>query len=276
MPKTSVKQNANLPDIIAVIPAAGLGARMLPWTRALPKELLPVNRKPMIQHAVEETLASGISEIVIVIRKGKEIIREYFATLLERIHNSSSATPAEWQKADLKFAYQKNPMGLGDAIYAARKFIEDSPFTMIIPDQFLKSDVPATRQLLEAANQQRGAVWSSLVSVSTQLMQYFPGVRTFDLTQRTKNIWHVKNIKNFSIHNSDEDLVGFGRTFFPAGVLDYFSSSFLNPHTGEVDLLLTFKALIGDFQNYAVRLNGRPMDFGTWSGYDFFSSLHEL
>ncbi len=256
----------------AIVPAGGVGTRLRPFTLTTPKELLPVARKPMIQVAVEEALASGIKEIGIVIRKGKEAIQRHFEALMASSDHLPGTLKRELSRADVHIIFQKEPLGLGNAIYEAGEFIDGSPFVMIIPDQFVFSKVSGTRQLLDAAKEDFRAVWSSLVVVSREELGLFPGAREFELSNRRGNTWEVAGIREESGHPDVETLLGFGRTFFPAQVLDFFSDSYLNPATGEVDLLFSFRALIKARRNCAVLLEGKAMDFGTWAGYEHFSS----
>lgn len=258
-------------SVKAIIPSGGVGTRLLPLTLAVPKELFPANRKPMIQLAVEEALSAGIRDIGIVIRKGKEVIQNYFEALIRSSNPLWEGLKKELTHANLHFIFQGQPLGLGNAMYEAGTFIDESSFVMIIPDQFVCSKVPATRQLLDAASQDFQAVWSSLVTMSEEELELFPGARRFDLINRIGNTWEVEGIRDDSEDPNDKTLLGFGRTFFPPGVIDFFSERFLNPATGEVDLLLSFQALIKERQNYAVLLEGKPMDFGTWAGYEYFS-----
>ncbi|MBW2319330.1 MAG: 2-C-methyl-D-erythritol 4-phosphate cytidylyltransferase [Deltaproteobacteria bacterium] len=260
----------NVHFIKAIIPAAGIGSRFQPFTLAVPKELLTVKRKPLIQLAVEEALAAGIHEIGIVIREGKEAIRSHFEALTTSSNPLWETLRKELCRAELRFIFQKETLGLGNAIYESGSFISDSPFVMIIPDQFILSGVPATRQLLDAASEDPQAVWSSLVTVYAEELNLFPGARKFKLSNRISNTWEVTRIQEQSEAERGEILLGFGRTFFPAGVIDFFSEKFLNPVTEEVDLLLTFGALIKKYKNYAVLLDGKAMDFGTWKGYEYF------
>jgi UTP--glucose-1-phosphate uridylyltransferase len=253
-------------SVKGLIPAAGLGTRMRPVTLAVPKELLPIYRKPMIQLAVEEATAAGIREIAIVIRKGKEIIQDYFDKTEVSLGQTLSA-------ANLKFVYQPEPLGLGDAIYAASSFIEDDPFVMIIPDQFLYSSISATNQLLRAAYDERQAVWSSVVAISDEHLKFFPGSRTFELLERTENTWKVTDLHESYLNKNEKQLFGFGRTFFPSGTLQYFSPKYINPRNGEIDLFYSFKALIREYPNYALCLEGMAMDFGTWPAYEYFLQI---
>jgi UTP--glucose-1-phosphate uridylyltransferase len=259
-------------SVKAIVPAGGVGTRLRPFTLTTPKELLPADRRPMIQLAVEEALAAGIREIGIVIRQGKEAIQSHFEVLVASSNPLWETLKEELSQAYLKFIFQKELLGLGNAIYEAGTFIDDSPFVMIIPDQFVHSRVPATKQLLHAASGDSQAVWSSLVAVPQEELELFPGARRLELTNQEGNTWEVKGIRETSENPNEETLVGFGRTFFPTGVIEFFSEKFLNPATGEVDLLLTFEALIKEYRNYAVLLEGKAMDFGTWAGYEHFSS----
>jgi UTP--glucose-1-phosphate uridylyltransferase len=258
-------------SIKAVIPAAGFGTRLQPFTLATPKELLPVNRKPMIQLAVEEALSAGIRDIGIVIRHGKEIIRNHFESLLTSTGSQWEELKRELSLAKVHFIYQDKPLGLGNAIYEAGEFIGDSPFIMIIPDQFLHSVISATSQLLHVARGDFQAVWSSLVTVLPEEKTLFPGARSFELSKQAGNTWEVKGLLEHPVCDEEKTLLGFGRTYFPGELIEFFSEKFLNPATGEVDLLLSFRALIKKYRNYAVLLEGMAMDFGTWAGYQRFS-----
>jgi UTP--glucose-1-phosphate uridylyltransferase len=153
-----------MPGIKAVIPAAGFGTRLRPFTLAAPKEILPAGRKPMIHWAVEEAFSSGITEVGIVIRRGKEVIQEYFSALANSPYPLQEPLNKFLTSGHLHFIYQDQPLGLGHALYESRAFLKDFAFVMIIPDQFLLSKVPATKQLLEASAASRQSVWSTVVT----------------------------------------------------------------------------------------------------------------
>lgn len=212
----------NIHFIKAIIPAAGFGTRLQPATLAVPKELLPVGRKPMIQLAVEEALVAGIRDIGIVIRKGKEAIKNHFDILMTSSNPSLQTLKRKLSQANLRFIFQKKPLGLGNAIYESGSFIGDSSFVMIIPDQFILSGVPATKQLLNSVSEDSQAVWSSMVVVQGKDLALFPGARKFKLTNRIGDRWEVEGIEERSGREEKETLLGFGRTFFPAGMIDFF------------------------------------------------------
>jgi UTP--glucose-1-phosphate uridylyltransferase len=259
----------------AVIPAAGYGTRLRPFTLAAPKELLPVRGKPLIHLAVAEAAAAGIKEIGIVIRAGKEVIKAYFDAVQKAADPSLKSRPQELETVELSYIQQQEPLGLGDALYEAGEFFRDSPFVMIIPDQFLDATVPATQQLLAAAAAAPQAVWSSLVAVPGMELPLFPGARPFLLKNQAGRTWEVAGLGGPPPDPQGISLLGFGRTWFPPGVREFFSRDFLNPQTGEVDLLLSFQALIKERRNMAVLLEGRAMDFGTWAGYEYFRGIFE-
>lgn len=140
----------------AIIPAAGLGTRFLPATKAMPKEMLPIVDRPTIEYIVEEAIESGIEDIIIVTGKGKRAIEDHFDRnfeleqhlrekgkfdLLEKVNKSS--------KVNIHYIRQKEPKGLGHAIWCARKFIGQEPFAVLLGDDIVKAKTPCTKQLIE-------------------------------------------------------------------------------------------------------------------------------
>lgn len=139
----------------AIIPAAGLGTRFLPATKAMPKEMLPIIDKPTIQYIVEEAIESGIEDIIIVTGKGKRAIEDHFdhafeletnlaekgkIKLLEEVRRSS--------KVDIHYIRQKEARGLGHAVWCARRFIGDEPFAVLLGDDIVQSETPCLKQLI--------------------------------------------------------------------------------------------------------------------------------
>lgn len=149
----------------AIIPAAGLGTRFLPATKAMPKEMLPIVDKPTIQYIVEEAIASGIEDIIIVTGKHKRAIEDHFdnafeleANLLENekfdLLNKVQA-PAN---VDIHYIRQKEPLGLGHAIWCARKFIGNEPFAVLLGDDIVSSEVPCLAQLISHFDEVQNSV----------------------------------------------------------------------------------------------------------------------
>src|SRR5690625_2129397 len=141
----------------AIIPAAGLGTRFLPATKAQPKEMLPIVDKPTIQYIVEEAAASGIEDIIIVSGRNKRAIEDHFDKSFELEENLKSKEKwdmlEEVQRishiANVHYIRQKEPLGLGHAIYCARRFIGDEPFAVLLGDDIVQSDKPCLQQLLD-------------------------------------------------------------------------------------------------------------------------------
>ncbi|TDK62177.1 UTP--glucose-1-phosphate uridylyltransferase GalU [Bacillus salipaludis] len=140
----------------AIIPAAGLGTRFLPATKAMPKEMLPIVDKPTIQYIVEEAIASGIEDIIIVTGKSKRAIEDHFdntpeleQNLLEKEKfNLLDEIQYVSNLADIHYIRQKEPKGLGHAVWCARKFIGDEPFAVLLGDDIVQSDTPCLKQLI--------------------------------------------------------------------------------------------------------------------------------
>ncbi|MFZ3102357.1 MAG: UTP--glucose-1-phosphate uridylyltransferase GalU [Desulfitobacteriaceae bacterium] len=140
----------------AVIPAAGLGTRFLPATKAQPKEMLPIVDKPTIQFIVEEAVASGIEDIIIVTGRNKRAIEDHFDRSVELETFLEKAEKAELlglvqdisRMADIFYVRQKEALGLGHAIYSARKFIGNEPFAVLLGDDIIRAEVPCLRQMI--------------------------------------------------------------------------------------------------------------------------------
>lgn len=150
----------------AIIPAAGLGTRFLPATKAMPKEMLPIVDKPTIQYIVEEAVESGIEDIIIVTGKGKRAIEDHFDNaweleqnlaekgkfdLLDKVRYSSNL-------ANIHYIRQKEPLGLGHAVWCARNFIGEEPFAVLLGDDIVQNDPPCLKQLIDQYEETRSSV----------------------------------------------------------------------------------------------------------------------
>jgi len=149
----------------AIIPAAGLGTRFLPATKAMPKEMLPIVDKPTIQYIVEEAIDSGIEDIIIVTGKGKRAIEDHFDTSFELEYHLRQKGKLELleevkrpSQVDIHYIRQKEPLGLGHAVWCARKFIGDEPFAVLLGDDIVQAEVPALKQLIDQFNRYRASV----------------------------------------------------------------------------------------------------------------------
>ena len=154
----------------AIIPAAGLGTRFLPATKAMPKEMLPIVDKPTIQYIIEEAVASGIEDIIIITGKGKRAIEDHFDNAFELEANLMEKNKFELlekvqapSKVDIHYIRQKEPKGLGHAVWCARKFIGNEPFAVLLGDDIVQAKTPCLRQLMDEYDK----TLSSVIGVQT-------------------------------------------------------------------------------------------------------------
>jgi UTP--glucose-1-phosphate uridylyltransferase len=164
----------------AIIPAAGLGTRFLPATKAMPKEMLPIVDKPTIQYIVEEAIESGIEDIIIVTGKGKRAIEDHFdfapeleqnliekgkVDLLDKVRYSTNL-------ADIHYIRQKEPKGLGHAVWCARNFIGDEPFAVLLGDDIVQSETPCLKQLINQYEETLSSVIGVQIVAKNETQRY--------------------------------------------------------------------------------------------------------
>jgi len=234
--------------VTAVIPAAGLGTRVREVAGEQPKEMLSVGGKPLIQVVVEEALAAGIRRIAVVVRPGKESIRECLM-----------AKPGIG--AELVFPVQPKPLGVVDALACARPFLGEKPFVMILPDQGLLAARSATAQLL-AAWQPGPTIWSALVRIPSADIHCFPGARAVRLGRWINPV--AREVHGFAKpggENGRQAVRAIGRTVLPPAIFDHLG--------GSVDDLAAIYTRSG-LPHHAIVLAGEPWDLGTVDGYRRF------
>jgi UTP--glucose-1-phosphate uridylyltransferase len=164
----------------AVIPVAGLGTRFLPATKAQPKEMITLVDKPLIQYAVEEAVASGIEEIILVTSPGKEVIEDHFDAnpeLERELAARGKAAEARVVRevaelANVVSVRQKKPLGLGHAVGCARDLVAGEPFAVLLPDEVIDGQVPCTRQLLDVHAGRGGCVVATLKVRGAEIASY--------------------------------------------------------------------------------------------------------
>lgn len=150
----------------AIIPAAGLGTRFLPATKAMPKEMLPIVDKPTIQYIVEEAIQSGIEDVIIVTGKGKRAIEDHFDHSFELEQNLLEkgkldlldAVQEASRLVDIHYIRQKEPKGLGHAVWCARKFIGNEPFAVLLGDDIIQNEKPCLQQMMEHFDRYKASV----------------------------------------------------------------------------------------------------------------------
>jgi UTP--glucose-1-phosphate uridylyltransferase len=253
-----------------IIPAAGLGTRFLPATKAMPKEMLPIIDKPTIQYIVEEAIASGIEDIIIVTGKGKRAIEDHFDhafeleanlvakekfDLLDKVTASSSI--------DIHYIRQKEPLGLGHAIWCARKFIGDEPFGVLLGDDIIKSDTPGLKQLIN----QFEKTGSSVLGVQEVNEEDVHKYGVIDPVSIESNLIKVKSfIEKPSREEAPSNLAIIGRYILTPEIFSFLDEKKVGKG-GEIQLTDAIEQL-NTIQNvYAFKFEGKRFDVGDKLGF---------
>ncbi|MEE8363619.1 MAG: UTP--glucose-1-phosphate uridylyltransferase [Dehalococcoidia bacterium] len=262
----------------AVIPAAGLGTRFLPVTRAVPKPLLPVLDKPLIQYAVEEAAAAGIREIALVVSPGMEAIAEYFAPqpALERAlaEKGDDARLAQQQAinelAEVRALVQAEPRGLGHAVLMAREFVGDETFAVFLPDDIIWSGRPAIRQLMDVAERYGGSVLAG----KRVPMDLVPNLGIIDGEEVDQRVYRVRAlVEKPPVEEAPSDLAIIGRYVLSPSVFEHIERGEAGA-LGEIQLTDAIAALISDEPVHACAFEGHHIDAGTPPGL-FQAALYE-
>src|ERR1035441_6679061 len=165
---------------IAVFPAGGLGTRFLPATKVIPKEMLALVDKPVIQYGVEEAVASGIEHIIIVTGRGKGAMEDHFDhsfeldAELERKgkHELLAVSRGVSSLARISYVRQKEPLGLGHAVLCAKDLVGDEPFAVILPDDVIDAKVPCLKQMIDVFNERQGSVLATMTIEGPSISAY--------------------------------------------------------------------------------------------------------
>jgi UTP--glucose-1-phosphate uridylyltransferase len=259
----------------AVIPAAGFGTRMLPATKVVPKEMLPVASKPLIQHAVEEAAASGIETVVVVIRGPKSLIQAHFAPdhelesfLNHRGMSASANPPRDFSKiVKLQFVEQSRPLGLADAVLCARPFMGDDPFVVLLPDVIMVSREPVVRQLIGAHEETGGSILA-VREVEPQDVQRFGIVRVGrTATGSIKRSVRITGLlEKPSPEQAPSRLGVFGRYLLESSIWNAIAQTRPGA-SGEVQLTDALNLLCQNELLFGVYFEGRHYDAGNRIGY---------
>jgi len=248
----------------AVIPAAGLGTRFLPVTKAQPKEMLPVYDKPTIQYVVEEAVASGIDDILIVTGKGKRSIEDHFDRSFELEYFLKKNSKKEFlqeieaisELADIYYVRQKEQKGLGDAIYCAKKHIDgEDAFAVLLGDTITSSKVPCIRQLMDIYNK----YGSSAIAVEEVPMEKVERYGVIKPKPITRNLYFVDDlVEKPPIGEAPSNLAIIGRYVLGSEIFDHIKDT--PPGVGgEIQLTDAMSYLD---KLYAYLFEGKTYDIG--------------
>lgn len=256
----------------AVIPAAGYGTRFLPATKSQPKEMIPIIDTPVIQYVVEEAVESGITDILMIIGKGKRAIEEHFdrspileesllkkqnLKMLDQIRSISNM-------ANIHFIWQKEMNGLGDAILHAKYHVGNEPFVILLGDTLVQSpDGPITKQLIDVHNETKGSV-IALEEVKPELVSKY-GVVDGDYI--SENVVKAKGwIEKPSIAEAPSNLAVASRYLFTPEIFDYLENTPPGKNN-EIQLTDAMKEMVKAHDMYGMKFNGKRYDIGNKMGF---------
>ncbi|WP_027726387.1 UTP--glucose-1-phosphate uridylyltransferase GalU [Tuberibacillus calidus] len=270
----------------AIIPAAGLGTRFLPATKAQPKEMLPIVDKPTIQYIVEEAVASGIEDIIIISGRGKRAIEDHFDVsyeleevllkkekfdLLENIRSISNL-------ANIYYIRQKEPLGLGHAVFCANRFIGNEPFAVLLGDDIVRADKPCLKQLIEVFESYESSVVGVQQVPPEQVTQYGiidPG------TKKEDSVFTIKSVvEKPSLEEAPSTYAIMGRYILTPNIFDILAH--LEPGSGnEIQLTDAIQQLTHSQDVLGYEFTGDRYDVGSKFGFikatvDFALSREDL
>ncbi|MDM5285518.1 UTP--glucose-1-phosphate uridylyltransferase GalU [Peribacillus frigoritolerans] len=255
----------------AIIPAAGLGTRFLPATKAMPKEMLPIVDKPTIQYIVEEAVASGIKDIIIVTGKGKRAIEDHFdyapeleqnllekgkVELLNKVQYSSKL-------ANIHYIRQKEPKGLGHAVWCARKFIGDEPFAVLLGDDIVQSETPCLKQLINQFEETN----NSIIGVQTVPKEETNRYGIIDPAVQDGRLYQVENfVEKPALGTAPSNLAIMGRYILTPEIFSMLDQQEAGAG-GEIQLTDAIQQLNQTQQVFAYDFEGKRYDVGEKLGF---------
>lgn len=255
----------------AIIPAAGLGTRFLPATKAMPKEMLPIVEKPTIQYIVEEAIDSGIEDIIIVTGKGKRAIEDHFdhafeleQNLLEKgKYDLLEKVQASSRMANIHYIRQKEPKGLGHAIWCARNFVGNEPFAVLLGDDIVQSEKPCLRQLMDEYERTFSPVIGVMKVNEDETHRY--GV--IDPIEQTDLRYQVRKfVEKPSPGTAPSNLAIIGRYILTPEIFLFLERQQIGAG-GEIQLTDAIESLNGIQRVFAYEFEGRRYDVGEKLGF---------
>lgn len=255
----------------AIIPAAGLGTRFLPATKAQPKEMLPIVDKPTIQYIIEEAVASGIEEILIITGRNKKCIEDHFdksieleleleksgkEDLLELVRNISDMV-------DIHYIRQKEPRGLGHAIHCAKTFVGNEPFAVLLGDDVVDSETPCLKQLIDCYSEYNTTILGVQTVPEENVSKYgiVDGIHIEDRVYKVKDL-----IEKPSLEEAPSNIAILGRYIITPEIFNILENTKPGKN-GEIQLTDALKNLIGKEAMYAYNFEGKRYDVGDKLGF---------
>ncbi|MBU3174986.1 UTP--glucose-1-phosphate uridylyltransferase GalU [Clostridium estertheticum] len=255
----------------AIIPAAGLGTRFLPATKAQPKEMLPIVDKPTIQYIIEEAVAAGIEEILIITGRNKRAIEDHFDKSVELEYQLQKNGKDEVLKmvqnisnlANIYYIRQKEPKGLGHAISCAKTFVGNEPFAVMLGDDVVDSEVPCLKQLIDCYSKYETSIIGVQEVPESEVSKYgiVDGISVEDRVYKVKDV-----IEKPKASEAPSNIAILGRYIITPRIFDILENT--KPGKGgEIQLTDALKTLISEEDMYAYNFEGRRYDVGDKEGF---------
>ena len=255
----------------AIIPAAGLGTRFLPATKAQPKEMLPIVDKPTIQYIIEEAVASGIEEILIITGRNKKAIEDHFDRSIELEMELRAKGKDEFLEmvenisnlAQIHYIRQKEPRGLGHAVLCAKTFVGNEPFAVMLGDDVVDSEVPCLRQLMDVFDEYKTTILG-VQEVHLNDVKKYGIVKGMHIE---KGVHKVKDlIEKPDIDKAPSNIAILGRYIITPQIFDILEHT-IPGKNNEIQLTDALKELLVKEAMYAYEFNGRRYDVGDRLGF---------
>lgn len=255
----------------AIIPAAGLGTRFLPATKAQPKEMLPILDKPTIQYIIEEAVASGIEDIIIVTGRNKRSIEDHFDRSFELEYSLQQKNKEKLLKivneisnmVDIHYIRQKEPRGLGHAIHCAKSFVGNEPFAVLLGDDIVHAEKPCLKQMIEVFEKKGNSILGCQPVSWENVDKYgiVDGIAIED------NVWQVKDmVEKPNRESAPSNMAVLGRYIITPEIFAILEET--KPGAGnEIQLTDALKTLLNKRDVYAYNFEGIRYDVGDKLGY---------
>lgn len=255
----------------AIIPAAGLGTRFLPATKAQPKEMLPIVDKPTIQYIIEEAIASGITEIIIVTGRSKRSIEDHFDKSVElelELEKNNKQEMLDMVRkisdmANIYYIRQKEPRGLGHAILTARDFVGNEPFAVLLGDDVVVAKKPCLAQMIDVYNEYKTSVLG-VQKVPHEVVNKYGIVNCKEVDDRVYKVRDL--VEKPKIEDAPSDIAILGRYIITPSIFDYLATQDAGTG-GEIQLTDALLRLAKDEAMYAYDFKGHRYDVGTKTGF---------
>ncbi len=257
----------------AIFPVAGLGTRFLPATKAIPKEMLPIIDKPLIEYAVEEAVMAGVEEIIFITSHTKRSIEDHFDANIELEEKLMKLGKTDaikkinrtiFQKVSFTYVRQNSQKGLGHAILQAKHLVKDEYFAILLADDLIINEPSATQQLINVANEKNSSVIGLNKVFKDHIHRY--GVISSKRHSKQEKLFLLDGIIEKPQSNPPSDMAVFGRYILSHKIFNYLEN--LDPGVaGEIQLTDAIKLMLKDYPVYGYLYDGIKFDCGSKEGY---------